>query len=421
MNASTEPSVRTERQVRWVGPLDTASPTLGLPVLDNLRKVTLYRAADHPDHFSHHAYLAVCEGVLFAMWSTHLRDEDGSGQRVSVSRSHDNGRTWTPAETLFPPLDEVRVRAEQDDWKDLVLLANGSALVDGTLYAVAEAHVLGSGAELSPPDGIPRSEDAVRHTFESRPGVGRLARAISTDGTMGPIFWLVDDPPPAVEGFPTYPGAANPAHAATARAVNEVLAQPEHWPSWEFVQQRTRPWARDGHKLCEPTQSWRLPDGTRARIWRDLSHGSDREYVQFESGDGPTDADGWQLPERCDFPDAYSRSATGNLPDGTAYLINNPGKGRDPLVLSLARDGLTFDRHAVLCCGAPPVQFEGVAKGPGFQYPHALVHDGMLHVLYSIGKEDMELTGIPLERLQDELCVTPSPLIRSPRHERPRR
>ncbi len=43
--------------------------------------------------------------------------------------------------------------------------------------------------------------------------------------------------------------------------------------TWDFVNQTTRPWAPDGHRLCEPTQAWRLPDGTLARLWRDLSKG----------------------------------------------------------------------------------------------------------------------------------------------------
>jgi hypothetical protein len=393
------PNIFTQKQVRWVGPLDKSSPTLGLPLLKGLRKVTLYRAADNPDHFSHHAYLAAHECILFAAWSTHLRDEDGSGQYVSFSRSRDNGQTWTSAKELFPPLDTVRVRADQDNEKDLVLIANGFAIVDDTLYAIAEAHMLGGCREAKPP-GIPVAKDIVNHTFESRPGVGRIARSLAPNGALGPIFWLVDNPPAAVEGFPAYASAADPACAATARAINDYLAEPEHWPSWEFVKQTTRIWARDGHKLCEPTEAYHLPDGSRARIFRDASRGSGCQYVQFESGDGPTHENGWQMPQRTDFPDAYSRSAAGNLPDGTAYIINNPGNGRDPLVISLSSDGLTFDRHAIICCDTPPVQFVGVAKGQGFQYPHARINDGMLHVLYSIGKEDMELTSIPLAELE---------------------
>ncbi len=106
------------------------------------------------------------------------------------------------------------------------------------------------------------------------------------------------------------------------------------------------------------------------------------------------------LYRAADNQDHFSHHAYLAAHDGTAYIINNPGNGCDPLVISLASDGLTFDRHAIICCDTPPVQFAGVYKGPGFQYPHALINDGMLHVLYSIGKEDMELTSIPLAALE---------------------
>lgn len=76
-------------------------------------------------------------------------------------------------------------------------------------------------------------------------------------------------------------------------------------------------------------------------------------------------------------------SAADNLPDGSEYIINNPGKcrcersvsggieqlfkGRDPLVLSLAANGLNFDQHAVIAGGSLPSRFAGVAKSRGFQ------------------------------------------------------
>lgn len=386
-------------QVRWAGPLDRDRPDLGLARLDGIRTVLLHRAAETEDHYSHHAYLGLAGGTLFAIWSNHVRDEDGSGQRVCGRSSTDGGQTWSAREELFPPMDAVRLRADQDDQRDRVLIANGFAHVGGTLYAIAEAHMLGEHLAVTPPPGIPEAADAVNRTPESRPGLGRLARSLSPAGALGPIFWLVDSPPVPRKGFPTYPSASDPAFAATARAINDYLAAPEHWPSWEFLHHTCHVWAEDGHLLCEPTQSYRLADGSRARIWRDLSRGSERQYVQFETGPGPAGPDGWQRPQRSGFRDAYSRSAVGNLPDGTAYIINNPGRGRDPLVISLSADGLTFDRHGVIAGGSPPVQFEGVAKGPGFQYPHALLVDDTLHVLYSIGKEDVELASIPLSAL----------------------
>lgn len=374
---------------------DRSSPTLGYPVLEGVAKTTLYYPAKDRDTFSHHAYIASHRGILYASWSNHARDEDASGQRVRFSFSKDDGGSWHEPAELFPPQDLVKPRAEQDLARDRVLIANGFAVVEGTLYAVAEAHVMGEESErvLVPPPEYDVRRPKLRPVW-TRPGLGRLARSIGTGGELGPIFWLVDQPPAPLPGFEAYPPATDPTFAATARAINAYLARPEHWPSWEFVNCTTRAWAVDGHRMCEPTQAWHLPDGSMARLWRDLTRGSGVQYGQFSA-----DGDHWDPPFPSDVPGAYTRAAAGNLPDGTAYLVHNPGQGRDPLVVSLAADGLHFDRHGVIAHNAPEHRYEGHAKNPGFQYPRAVIHNDMLFALYSVNKEHMEIAAVPLNKL----------------------
>jgi hypothetical protein len=365
---------RQSRNVCWIGEIDRGRSDLGLPVLEDKRTATLYRAEPETGTYSHHGYVTAHRDVLFATWSNHARDEDAPGQLVRFSLSEDRGSTWRPHEVLFPPRDEVKPGEQQDNATDRVLIANGFAVVDETLYAVAEAHVL-----------------------EERRGVGRLARSVSAGCSPGPIFWLVENPPAPREGFEEYPHAGDPEFSETAAAINEYLARPEHLPSWEFLHQSTRPVAPDGNRLCEPTQCWELEDGTLVRLWRDLSKTTGSQYAQFSFDAGES----WNDPAPAEFPDAYSRAAAGTLPDGTAYVINNPGEGRDPLVISLAEDGLYFDRHAVIAQEAPPRRYEGRWKGIGFQYPRATVLEDTLHVIYSVNKEDVRVTGIPLEALHN--------------------
>ena len=77
----------------------------------------------------------------------------------------------------------------------------------------------------------------------------------------------------------------------------------------------------------------------------------------------------------------------------------NPS-GRDPVTLALAQNGLDFDRHWAVRYGAPPVRYPGHAKGVGFQYPGAMVHDSNMFVCYSIGKEDIGVSIFPLSSLR---------------------
>ncbi len=362
-------------RIRWTVKTDAGRPDLGLPVLEDLRTHTLYRAAPATGTYSHHGYITAHDGTLFATWSNHARDEDAPGQRVLASRSTDGGKTWAPFSELFGPFNEVTPGAKQDNAKDIILIANGFATVGGTLYAVAEPHVLAG----------PRS------------GWGRVARSICADGDAGPIFWLVRDHPAPRPGCPAYPDAADPRFAGPAEKIRAYLARPEHWPSWEFHRRTSRPTAADGHRLCEPTQAWRLADGTYVRLYRDLGMPrTKRNYAQFGFDGGAV----WTAPVKTPFPDACSRSAAGTLPGGAAYVINNPGRGRDPLVVSLAPDGLHFDRAAVIRRGAPKQRYPGRWKGQGFQYPHAVVFRDDLWVIYSVNKEDVQVTRIPLAKLR---------------------
>ena len=73
--------------------------------------------------------------------------------------------------------------------------------------------------------------------------------------------------------------------------------------------------------------------------------------------------------------------------------------GRSLLAISLSADGLNFDRVAVIRFLAPPMRYKGRAKSIGFQYPHSVVVKNDLWVIYSVNKEDVQITKIPLEEL----------------------
>jgi len=364
----------TQRQVRWVGKIDTESPTLGMAQLKGVRRAIVYKATPETGTYSHHGYIVSHNGILTAAWSNHARDEDASGQRVLMCRSTDDGKTWSHWVELFPPQDKIRLAEEQDDKVDRVLIPNGFAIVDGRLYAVAEEHVL-----------------------EERRGLGRLARCIGDDGSFGEIFWLTENAPEPVARMPRHAEASDARFSTTVDKINEYLARPENLPSWEFVHRTCHPIAADGHKMCEPTQGWKLIDGTYVRLYRDLGMPqSAKNYAQFSLDGGIT----WTQPVQAEFPDACSRTAAGTLPDRTYYIINNPKKlCRDPLVISLSSDGLNFDRHAVIVSGAAPKRYEGRWKGHGFEYPRAAVHGDTFFVIYSICKEDVEIAAIPLGEL----------------------
>jgi predicted neuraminidase len=109
----------------------------------------------------------------------------------------------------------------------------------------------------------------------------------------------------------------------------------------------------------------------------------------------------WGKPLLTNYPDATSKNFTGRLSGGWYFLINNPDqKQRDPLAISLSRDGWIFERPMAIRSRPPQCRYTGRAKGSGtVQYPHAIEHNGSLWVIYSTNKEDIEVSELPLHQL----------------------
>ena len=85
------------------------------------------------------------------------------------------------------------------------------------------------------------------------------------------------------------------------------------------------------------------------------------------------------------MPDSRAKQSAGNLPDGTAFLVNEPSgnKNRIPLVVSLSKDGRVFDKVFVLRRGGAdlqPLRTPGRYKRPGYHYPKSVVWNGWLYV-----------------------------------------
>ncbi len=263
--------------------------------------------------YSHHPHILHDGQRFFAAWSNHRVDEDGPGQRVLFSTSADS-RQWPDPTECFPPLGPAQPAEGQ---ASLVLTSNGLHNVGGTVYAVAGINGTG-----------PRR-------FGSRPCYGIVARSVAPDGTLRPMV-------------------------ATG--------------SWKSFGHSML--AAGGHRMCEPT-SYRRPDGVVVRLFRDLNS-SRRVYAAvFDEA-----RERWSVPQRTNIPDSPSRAIAGRLPHGGVYLVGNQtwaaleGRGgRDPLVLSTSRDGMTFDRAWIIRAGAPRMRHRGRQRvhqpRPGRQFVSA--------------------------------------------------
>ena len=368
----------------WACPTpDPTKPGAGYPVLTEATHARLYRATRETGGYSHHSRLIVHGGCFYAMWSNHPHGEDGPGQRVLFATSRD-GATWDQWRELFPPPGPVKA------WEDngLVFSAGGWAVHEGRLFARAGCYA-DVGFESSDRTSFSPTRDR-KHKFRKRRHHCAFAREVRADGSLGGVFPLGRKRPP--KGDITCPYKTAPDQLT--RALQRLFRG------------RRRPTAVDTNRLCEPTH-YRAKDGKHVCLLRDDTY-SHRLYVSVTD-----DARKWPPAVPTDIPDSPSLSTTVTLDDGTVLLIgnqmapkfDNPRERthyqRDPLTISISPDGYQFTRVYALRTGQQEFRVPGVGgRGGGGQYPSALVHEGILYVQYSMGKEDIWVTSVPLVALQ---------------------
>lgn len=340
--------------------------------------------------YSHHPSITVFKGRYFAIWSNGRLNEDDVGQRVMISSSSD-GLEWT---IPVPLVDSV-----QGQHSELVLTAAGFHQYKGTLVAYAGSYEynkehLSNGQRkaedlwhertdllaLSTEDGKVWSSPESLHL----PIVPNHGPETIFSGRLimsGNISFPYTDDPSGLSGW-TMSGIYPPTmqdricdDASTFQAVQKKQGWPVALCEGSFFQ------TNDGvlHMLLR---------SSGCRLW--CSHSGD-------SGES------WSEPEPTGMLDNSSKFHVGRLPDGRFYYVGNPEPeplgARTPLVLSLSNDGVCFDQHWILGNDEYCQRQEGMYKIGQYGYPHTLVHDEHLFVVFSRLKEAIQGLKIHLADL----------------------
>jgi hypothetical protein len=359
---------------------DPRQEAAGFPKLATVRTAVVYRPQSQQEAYSHCSELIWHAGRFYVMWINHPEGEDLPGQRILYSSSAD-GIQWTAASELFPPPGEIKLREAGKGRRPSGSLTKTYTwcVVDGRLYGVAGVY------DNWRKDCVP------------------AAREVRPDGTFGPCF--------AVEGkvkvpttYPILPADQAPV-AGVPSQIAAFLADPLHLPPMYHNYYLGLGKAVDGNELWEPA-TYRGADGNIVRLFRGkfITH---HMYVSVSTDDGKT----FGPIEPTDIPDSPSLARAARLDDGTILLVGNQvadkfdrsGKGthyaRDPLTISISRDGHHFDQVYAMRWGSPKLRFKGTG-GVGFQYPSAILHEGRLCVAYTVGKEDVEMASVDLAELR---------------------
>ena len=357
------------------GLFDHSKPeTLGLFPAPGAETFTIFRPQEKDNKYNHGAVLMPFKGRLYAQWQSSSKDEDAPDTHVVYSSSP-NGKDWTEPKTLVP------------QWE-------GGYKTGGGWWTDGETLI------------------AYINTWPSRPGAlreGYTEYMASTDGGN----WTTPQPLLDNEGRPVKGIIEQGLHALPdGRIIGAVHLQPGLIASpyytddpsgisgWTKGSMPNLPHSGTVSRELEPAWFYRA-DGAVVMVFRDQENSFRKlASVSFDRGKN------WTTPVLTEMPDSRSKQSAGNLPDGTAFQVNNPSgnKNRYPLAVALSTDGKFFDRAYLLRSGGAGLQerrYEGRYKRAGYSYPKSVVWNGYLYVSYATNKEDVELTRAPLEGLSE--------------------
>ncbi|MBC8354362.1 MAG: exo-alpha-sialidase [Planctomycetes bacterium] len=336
--------------------------TLGLRTVNGTHSL-LYQASDDDYKFCHHPNLVVFKNQLYCMWSNGLVHEDAPGQRILYSRSGD-GVTWTKPELLT---DDRQGKG--------ICVAAGFHVIPNKLVAYYTA----TGGENFHPDTALMARTSLDGKKWSQP----------LRVTSG---FFIEGPQRLAGGRLLFAGEYVGDSRATMRM--RFLFTNDRGGISQLQNVTVNPPELKVYGYTEPSFYLR-PDGSVVATLRN--------YSGFLHTSASTDnGETWSPVTQTNLPDSTARTSAGNLPDGTAYIINNsmPKQfDRSLLTIALSRDGKTFDRAWIVRGEPTKMRYEGRSKLDGWQYPHAVVWKDTLYVAYSINKEDVALTRITLKDL----------------------
>jgi hypothetical protein len=354
------------------GLFDQRQPgTLGLQPARGTETFTIFSPSERTDGFSNGVVLMPFRGRLYPQWQSSPRDKDTPDTWVACAWS-DDGEHWSPPIVLREPAGDGAMHSSGGWWTD------GESLV-------AYINVW--------PKGFGAGAGGHAEFMASRDGREWSAPQRVTGDDGRPVEGIIEQDPHRLPGgrivtaFHVGPGlVVAPFYTDDPRGVS----------GWTRGYMENLPVDGTGSRELEP--SLYVRDDCVVMVFRDQAS-SFRQLASESCDRGRT----WTRPRLTSMPDSRSKQSAGNLPDGTAYLVNAPAAGRVrvPLAVTLSDDGRRFDR-AYLLRGAPdlqPLRFEGRYKRPGYHYPKSVIWNGHLYVGYATNKEDVQVTRVPLPSL----------------------
>lgn len=379
--------------------IDPSLPDAGLPPAVGVQSFQVFRSScDAPEltdgrkwSYRHHMDMACWKGRLYVAWNSCEKDEDVWPSCESFSTSTD-GANWSEPQLLFPQGTSTCLRMYFFHSPNKRMLAIAGLRID-------------------------QSE-----TKEERKR-GLVVREIKPDHTLGEVYTLQVSPnvnirPPMFEESPDM---------GFIEACRQLLADNL------FLEQQDY-----GRLLGSRRMKWHeasnWPDGVMpgsgrwifgkamcfCRREKDLLAISKMGWVTVSSDGGKN----WAFPvQPPTFISGGAKAWVQRTSDGRYALVYNPvRKNRFPLVIVTSEDGIHWDNMRIVQGELPVQRYAGRARSIGPQYTRGISEwasdgsrkDDCIWLVYSMSKEDIWVSRIPLPVKPDETAAVSDDFSRMP-------
>lgn len=355
--------------------------------------------------------MAAYNGTLYCMWQSSANKEDTPDTHIKYSTSTDDGINWSTPQNLTTPYGYDKGYTSSGGW-----LVADDRLIAYVNTWTGDATITGNPTDWNnltkPLYGYTRYIDMSNTSVISdvtMEGGGQLTAIFEQDPHVITL-------PDGTKRIINAGHFQNIGSYSNGLYVNPIYA--------DYTNDGITGWKQADFSFTESngTQSremepsvFRKANGDLVMIFRDNmkinESGNDGEKYTHRVRASVSHDYGltWSTPVETNLYDSKSKQCAGNLPDGTAFIVNNPvqSETRSPLVIHLSKDGETFNQSYLLRTGYTQavdptggIQDREETAGSGYVYPKAMVHGDYLYVSYSTNKEDVEYTRIPLSSIQ---------------------
>jgi hypothetical protein len=300
-----------------------------------------------------------------------------------------DGYHWKPPVVIFPPypLADGTVKSGRTDSAKNSFAVMHQRIgfyisASKKLFALAYYGIV-LGAKDDPNDGN---------------GIGRVIREIKTDGSFGPICFLRYNHA-FNEKNTRYPFYKNTKDKELVKAGDEILHSPL------LMQQMVEEADRDDaliplKKDLKAFNYYHLPNGNVVGLWKFA-------LTSISTDEGKT----WLYnPLRAPgFVNANAKIWGQKTSDNRYVTVYNPSEFRWPLALSVSENGLAYKNLLLVNGEITSLRYGGAYKSYGPQYvrgipeTEGLPPDGNIWVTYSMNKEDVWVSKIPVPVKETEI------------------